>query len=67
MKKPEHTTNLMPVNGEDSVGMVPEKRLIKSRPPQHIIDKMNRAIIAAAKTGKTPGELENDIYREMFE
>jgi len=27
---------------------------------------MNRIIVAAAETGKTPGELEDDMYREML-
>ena len=38
----------------------------KKRPPQAVIDKMNRAIGAAAETGMTPGQLEDAIYREMF-
>ncbi|MEA1989941.1 MAG: hypothetical protein U9N57_12160 [Pseudomonadota bacterium] len=40
---------------------------VKKRPPQHVIDKMNRIMNEAARTGKTPGQLEDDVYREMFE
>ena len=40
--------------------------VVKKRPPQEVIDKMNRIIVAAAETGKTPGELEDDMYREML-
>ena len=40
---------------------------VKSKPPQHVIDKMNRVIVAAVKVGKTPAELEDDVYRKMFE
>lgn len=39
---------------------------ITKRPPQHVIDKMNRIMAAAAETGLTPGELEDATYRQMF-
>lgn len=39
---------------------------VKKKPPQEVIDKMNRAIVSAAKTGMTPAELEDQVYREMF-
>jgi mannitol-specific phosphotransferase system IIBC component len=35
----------------------------KKRMPQHAIDKVNRALEA----GMTPSEMEDAIYREMFE
>ena len=61
----------MGINSDNMPDSVPlsatEKAQSKVRPPQHVIDKMNRVIIAAAKVGKTPAELEDDLYREMFE
>ena len=35
----------------------------KKRMPQHAIDRMNRALEA----GMTPAEMEDAVYREMFE
>ena len=52
----------------DSVSQIlGQSKQVDSKPPQHVIDKMNRVIVAAVKEGKTPAELEDDVYRKMFE
>ena len=56
------------IEKSDSVSQIlVRSKKVKSKPPQHVIDKMNRVLVAAVKEGKTPAELEDDVYRKMFE
>ncbi|WEJ62837.1 hypothetical protein [Thiomicrorhabdus lithotrophica] len=56
------------IEKSDSVSQIlSQSKQVNSKPPQHVIDKMNRILVAAVKEGKTPAELEDDIYRKMFE
>lgn len=60
----------MPDNIEEKInGSIEtnEPNSSKKRPPQHIIDQMEKILNAANKAGKTPGELADDVFREMFE
>ncbi len=65
----QKTTDLNADNEQGSVSHVAAENVQSKRrpPPQHVIDNMNRVIIAAAKAGKMPGELADEVFREMFE
>ena len=51
---------------ENTVNAQEQTPVAKKKPPQEVIDKMNRILIASEETGMSPGELEDQVYREMF-
>lgn len=53
-------------NNKDKHTNKSEPEVNKKRPPQHVIDKMNRTMVIASETGMTPGQLEDTVYQEMF-
>ena len=52
---------------ERDVAKITTTEVVKKKPTKEQSERMSRILEASIDAGMTPGELEDKVYREMFE